>query len=142
MDFESIVESLPSLLEQLLNQKVYSLADLTKGKINDHFSTKSPVSGIYVIYERERPVYIGRSRTLAQRIGIDLRSIQKLQANMTYKLTTMGLSNITTMRQARDYMFKNFSVKMLMVDDQYARAIFVIYASMKLETIYNDFIES
>lgn len=140
--FESISDSLPSYLEQLLKQKAYSLKDLTEGKIIDHFSTSDSVPGVYVIFDKGEPVYIGRSRTLAQRIGVDLRSIQKSQANLTHKLTTLGLENITTMKEARAYMYKNYTVKMLRLENEYARAIFLIYTSMKLETKFNSFIES
>jgi len=140
--FEHIVESLPSLLQQLLDKKTYSLKDLTEGKINDYFSTMDPVQGVYVVLDKGDPVYIGRSKTLAQRIGTDLRATQKSQATLTYKLIKQEKLNLTTMLEARDYIYKNCTVKMLPVDCMYTRAVFVIYASMKLKTIYNSFLES
>jgi hypothetical protein len=94
------------------------------------------------MYEDNIPVYIGRSRTLAQRIGVDLRSIQKSQATLTYKLMNSGLLCVQTMEETRSYMYKHFTVKMLQLDDEYERAIFQIYASMKLGTKYNSFMES
>lgn len=140
--FENIVNSLPLYLEQLLAQKAYCFADLTEGKIKEHFSTSNPVSGVFVMYEKSEPVYIGRSRTLAQRIGVDLRSIQKSQATLTYKLMNLGLMGFNTMEETRTYMYKHFTIKMLQLDNEYERAIFQIYASMKLGTKYNSFMES
>lgn len=140
--FENIVNLLPSTLEKLLAQNEYSFADLTERKIKDHFSTSNPVSGVFVMYEKHEPVYIGRSRTLAQRIGVDLRSIQKSQATLTYKLMNSELLGFQTMEETRTYMYKHFTVKMLQLNDEYERAIFQIYASMKLRTKYNSFMES
>lgn len=140
--FESIVNLLPLYLEKLLAQKEYCFADLTESKIKDHFSTSKPISGVFVMFENGKPVYIGRSRTLAQRIGVDLRSIQKSQATLTYKLMNLGLLNFKTMEETRTYMYKNFTIKMLQLEDEYERAMFQIYASMKLGTKYNSFMES
>lgn len=140
--FVSIVKLLPLHLKKLLAQKEYCFADLTESKIKDFFSTSSPVSGVFVMLEKGKPVYIGRSKNLAQRIGTDLRSIQKSQATLTYKLMTSGEFVFKTMEETRSYMYKHFTVKMLKIENEYERAIFQIYASMKLETKYNSFMES
>jgi hypothetical protein len=140
--FESIVNLLPFYLEKLLAQKEYCFADLTEKKIKDHFCASHPVSGVFVMFEKGKPVYIGRSRTLAQRIGVDLRSIQKSQATLTYKLMKSELMSVKTMEETRRYMYKHFTIKMLQLEDEYERAIFQIYASMKLGTKYNSFMES
>lgn len=140
--FENIVNLLPLYLEKLLAEKEYSFAELTERKIKDHFSISNPVSGVFVMFEKGDPAYIGRSKTLAQRIGVDLRSIQKSQATLTYKLMKSGVLNVKTMEETRNYMYKHFTIKMIQLEDEYERAIFQIYASMKLGTKYNSFIES
>lgn len=140
--FENIINLLPLYLEKLLAQKEYWFADLTQRKIQEHFFTNDPIPGVFVMYEKGEPVYIGRSRTLAQRIGVDLRSIQKSQATLTYRLMKSGLLNIKTMEETRAYMYKCFTIKMLQLEDEYERAIFQIYASMNLRTKYNSFMES
>lgn len=140
--FESIVNVLPLYLEELLTQKEYCFADLTERKIKTHFCTSDPIPGVFVMLEKGDPVYIGRSRTLSQRIGVDLRSIQKSQATLTYKLLKSGSLNVKTMEETRNYMYKHFTIKMLRIEDEYERAIFQIYASMKLDSKYNSFMES
>lgn len=140
--FEDIVILLPSYLEKLLEQKDYSFATLTKKRINDYFNTNNPVAGVFVMFEKGEPVYIGRSRTLAQRIGVDLRSIQESQATLTLKLMKLGITNTKTMEETRTYMYEHFMIKMIQLEDEYERALFQIYASMKLETKYNSFMES
>ena len=113
--FESIVNVLPLYLEEILAEKEYCFADLTEGKIKAHFCTSNPVSGVFVMFEKGEPVYIGRSRTLAQRIGVDLRSIQKSQATLTHKLMKSGLLNVKTMEETRHYMYKHFTIRMLRI---------------------------
>lgn len=140
--FENIVNLLPLYLEKLLQEKEYRFEELTEGVIKDHYCTHNPVAGVFVMFEKGEPVYIGRSRTLAQRIGVDLRSIQKSQATLTYKLMKLASLGTKTMEETRAYMYKHFTVKMLQLEDEYERAIFQIYASMKLETKYNSFVES
>lgn len=140
--FENIVNVLPLHLEELLAQKEYCFADLTERKIKTNFCTSDPIPGVFIMFEKGNPVYIGRSRTLSQRIGVDLRSIQKSQATLTHKLLKSGLLNVNTMEETRKYMYKHFTIKMLRMEDEYERAIFQIYASMKLNSKYNSFMES
>lgn len=142
ISFHDIVNKLPVYLKKLLEQKEYSFADLTEGKIKEHFNSSNPVSGVFVMFDEGVPVYIGRSKTLAQRIGVDLRSIQKSQATLTYKLTNLDSIDTKTMEETRTYMYNHFTIKMLQLDDEHDRAIFQIYASMELKTKYNSFMES
>lgn len=86
-------------------------------------------------------VYIGRSKTLAQRIGTDLRALQETQATLTYKLMNSKLPEISNMSEARDYMYNNYTVKMLPLDSEHTRAIFQVFVSMKYRTEFNSFME-
>ncbi len=45
------------------------------------------------------------------------------------------------MEEARIYMYKHFTIKMLKLEDEYERAEFQIYASMQLITKYNSFMK-
>lgn len=141
LTFEEIVKELPNYLNQLLQQKANSLKDLTEGKIKRQLETDSDIPGIYLMFDQEKPVYVGRSAHLAQRVGKDHRSLEKTQATLTYRLVKSRLPNITSLEQARDYMFQNFKVKILPVKDEYIRTIFEVYASLKLNTPYNEFME-
>ncbi|MEL7656977.1 MAG: hypothetical protein AAGU75_13845 [Bacillota bacterium] len=140
--FKDITELLPIYLDKLFKQKEFRFADLTEGKLKDYFSSNGPVSGVFVMFEEGEPVYVGRSKTLAQRIGVDLRSIQKSQATLTHKLINLGYLDLRTMEEARSYMFNHFTIKMLQLEDEYDRVIFQIYAAMELNTKFNSFLES
>ena len=147
--YEEISSGLSKLLDELVFSPKYPIRDLTEGKIKRVFGENDvPIKGVFLISnhnENNKPLYVGRSKTLAQRIGVDLRAITKEQATISYKLTTLKekfpfLENI---RDARQYMYDNYSVQMLRIVDENERAIFQIYAAMELKTIneFNSFIE-
>jgi hypothetical protein len=131
------------LLQAILSKDKHLISTLTKAKIEGLLVTKKPVAGVYLISESngDIPVYVGRSRTLAQRIGTDHRAIQKTQATLCYKLTTLNIPDIICMVTAREYMYKNFNVRILPISDEHTRTIFEVYVSMKLATKYNSFLE-
>ncbi|MDQ0208947.1 GIY-YIG nuclease family protein [Alkalicoccobacillus murimartini] len=139
-EFDDIVESFPSLLEQLVDSDKHNFKALTEGYIKNVFNRRHPVAGVYIMTDAEdNPLYIGRSRNLAQRIGVDHRSTQKTQANFTHKFAkNSGLD----VHAAREVLFKTLFVRFVEIEQPEARAIFEIYATMKMKTdVYNSFIE-
>lgn len=142
LTFDEIVPHFPQLYEQLVNSQKYNFGELTRGNVNTIFKTdnKNPISGVYLITNTQNePIYVGRSRNLAQRIGDDHRAIQKSQANLTYKIAK---ENNVTPLEAREYMYGDFEVQMIRLENDYARTLFEVYVAMKLNTPYNSFRES
>lgn len=140
MSFDEIVRTFPELFVKLMNSPKLLFGTLTKNTINLHFNRKEPISGVYLITDIDNnPVYVGRSRHVAQRVGIDHRSTQKTQANLTYKYAE--LNNLSA-HEAREHMFKNFFVQMVEIDNDHARTLFEVYAAMKLNTPFNSFRET
>lgn len=141
--YDSIHSQLPNLLEKLLCADKFPLKTLTKGKIEQILGTKRAVSGVYLFTEIEDgiPVYVGRSKTLAQRIGTDHRAIQKTQATLGLRLWKYGIEGISCMNTSRNYMYQRFNVSMLPIEDVYVRTIFEVYAAMNLNTLHNSFME-
>lgn len=132
----------PQLYELLLNSQKYNFGGLTRGSINKIFKTnnKNPISGVYLISNTQNaPLYVGRSRNLAQRIGTDHRSTHENQANLTHKIAK---ENNVTPLEAREYMYGDFEVQMIRIENDYARTLFEVYAAMKLQTPYNSFRET
>jgi len=62
--FQEVIESLPTLLTELLNSPL---------KTRDQ-ANMLPQRGIYVLYENEKPIYVGRSNRMRQRISEHGRS--------------------------------------------------------------------
>lgn len=131
------------LLKNLIAAERYPINTLTKGKIERILGTKERVAGVYLISEidTDTPVYVGRSKTLAQRIGTDHRAIQKTQATLGFRLWKQGVEGISCMSTARDYMYMRFNVRIFPVEDVFVRTIFEVYAAMNLKAIQNSFLE-
>lgn len=94
------------------------------------------------MYDKEVPMYVSRSKTLAQKIGNDERSLSTVQATASKKIMSDESNDFRTMKEARDYLFKNYSVKFIKLDDEILRAIFVIYVATELQTPFNKFMET
>lgn len=138
--FDEIVKTFPDLFEKLVNNKKFNFGTLTCNTINLHFKRKEPVSGVYLMTDKDNnPMYVGRSRHIAQRIGTDHRSTQKSQANLTHKYAKL---NSISVLDARGYMFENYYVQMVEIENEHARTLFEVYAAMKLNTPFNSFRES
>ncbi|AND39529.1 GIY-YIG nuclease family protein [Cytobacillus oceanisediminis] len=138
--FDDLVKSFPELFEKLTGSDRLNFSTLTKSTIERVFNKKDPIHGIYLISNKsDNPLYVGRSRNMAVRIGVDHRAIQKAQANLTYKIAKE--KNITPV-EARSFMYENFFVRMIEIDNEYARTLFEVYVAMKLQTPYNSFRES
>lgn len=149
ISFEDIYKGLPKRLDELISAPKYEIKSLTEGTIKKVFGEDSlPIEGVFLISNNtnNKMLYVGRSRNLATRIGVDLRATSREQATISYKLTTLkdDYPNLETIRDAREYMYKHYSVQMIKVPDENERAIFQIYAAMKLGTInvFNSFRET
>lgn len=129
----------PNLLKTLRGSNRYALQDITQAKIRSILQSDNPVPGVYLMTDSEdRPLYVGRSKNLAQRIGKDHRSLNKNAANLTYMISK--LNNISH-NEARNYMFGDFFVKFIKVENEYDRTVFEVYVAMELNTPYNNFLE-
>ena len=54
IEFKDVINSLPELFLQLLNQPKYTYHNLTRGKINSIFNTKDAVvPGVYLMREKD-----------------------------------------------------------------------------------------
>lgn len=149
ISFEDIYEGLPKRLDELISATKYEIRSLTEGTIKKIFGEDTlPIEGVFLItnHTNNQMLYVGRSRNLAARIGVDLRATTREQATISYKLTTLkdDYSYLATIRDAREYMYKHYSVQMIKVPDENERAIFQIYAAMKLGTlkVFNNFRET
>jgi hypothetical protein len=142
LTFDEIVTYFPELFEKLVNSPKYNFGELKRNEVSKIFNTtnKNPISGVYLISNTQNhPIYVGRSRNIAQRIGDDHRSSDAGIANLTKKIAK---ENNVTHLEARNYMFGDFEVQMIQIENDYARTLFEIYAAMKLKTPYNSFREA
>jgi hypothetical protein len=147
--YAEIYNGLPNKLDQLLTAPKFPIRDLTEGKIKKIFGEdSSQIEGVFLVTNNNdnKPLFVGRSGNLAQRIGTDLRATTREQATLSYKLTLLKdrFPSLESIKDAREYMYQHYSVQMIRIDDENERAVFQIYAAMELGTIeeFNSFRES
>lgn len=140
--FFNHVEALPILFRKLVESPNYTIDSLTEGKIKEILGQSMPVKGVYLMYDKEVPMYVGRSKTLAQKIGTDERALGEIQATVSKKIMKIESNDFSTMKEARSYLFNNYSVKFIKIDDEILRAMFVIYVATELTTPFNSFMET
>lgn len=140
--FFDYAEKLPVLFRELLESPGYKIDTLTEGRIKEILGESSPVKGVYLMYDKEVPMYVSRSKTLAQKIGTDERALGEIQATVSKKIMKDQNNELSTMKEARKYLFDNYRVKFIKVDDEILRAILVIYIATELQTPFNSFMET
>ena len=145
--FDEIINSLPLLLNQLVN---------SPSKNRDTLGAL-PQKGIYVFYENEFPIYVGRSNRIKQRLLEHSRpSSTHTSATFAFNLAKeaakekkIDVNNKDRVHLETDSVFSNLyleakervskmSIKVIKIDDPILQTIFEVYASVKLNTL-NDF---
>jgi len=145
--FKEIIDQFPELMQQLVDSPLRqrnSLGDI-------------PKKGIYVFYENEKPIYVGRSNRMKDRIqehgrkssyhntatfafilakkitneqGIDIKKNRDaLESDSTF-------SDIFIKQKER---VSRMNVRVIEINDPIIQTIFEVYVSMELNTEYNDF---
>lgn len=117
----------------------------------------SETEGIYCFYENGKPLYVGRSRNIRERVLQHRRrssghnaaqfafNIAKKRFEKNHpceKLSREGLSNddefACLFTEAKDRVRK-MSVRFVKIKDPIEQTIFEVYTHIKLETDFNDF---
>ena len=138
-----ILKRLPVLLEVLSKSTPYELEDLTPSVVSKIMgvTSKAKCGGVYLFSERESsvPVYVGRSKNLAQRLGTQHRGLECNQAKLTAELKIKY--EMRNMQDARQYLYDNYVVRILPEQDIIIRAILEIYIATVYDTEHNSFLE-
>ena len=133
--FKKLIEEMPGLL-QSLESKPFQTRDNLVG---------IPAKGVYVFYENNKALYVGRSNRLKERIQEHSRpSSKKNSATFAFKIAgkRKELEQISGFNRGFVKAKKRVSkmnIRFVQIDDQNKQALFEIYAALALETSYNDF---
>ena len=154
MSFQQIIDKMPLLLQELNNHPMFKKVEIGAGQ------TTLPRQGIYVLYEEGKPIYVGRSNNLKQRLrdhsnqGNDRFSAtfafrlaikkyeNKFQKN-TKVIRRQDLENepdFAIMFKEAKARVKEMGIKVVAIDDQITQTLFEVYAAMTLGTLeFNSF---
>ena len=147
-DFNNIIAKMQPMLDQLSEMAPLSSTE----------PQGVPKRGVYVFYEDEFPIYVGRSNRLRQRLlEHGRRSSRHNSATFASNialaaLTDAGISPPETTRteietyppfrnlydQAKDRVAA-MKVRVIKIKDPIEQTIFEVYAALSLNTAYNDF---
>jgi len=145
--FEEIVNQIPDLMQQLIDSPMRqrnSLGDI-------------PNKGIYVFYENNKPVYVGRTNRMKERIqehgrkssynnsatfafilAKEIANEQGFDINIKRKAleSNSAFRNIFLEQKER---VSRMNVRVVEINDPIIQTIFEVYVSMELDTKYNNF---
>ena len=145
--FDEMIDQLPLLFDQLVN---------SPSKNRDTLGTL-PQKGIYVFYENECPIYVGRSNRIRGRLQEHSRpSSTHNSASFAFNLAKKSAikKEIDVNNKVREHLetdsdflslfleakkrVSRMSIKVIRIDDPIIQTIFEVYVSVKLNT-FNDF---
>ena len=146
-EFDDIITEMPGLfLELQQSQLLYR-----------HELRMIPQAGVYVFYEDDKPIYVGRSNCLKQRLqehsrpssthnsapfAFNLAKEAAQSKGLSVTISRNLLENVPDFRglftQAKQRVWQ-MQIRAIMVENQVAQTIFEVYAALALKTPYNDF---
>lgn len=154
MSFQQIIDKMPLLLEELNNYPMFKKSEIGNGQVTP------PRQGIYVLFEEGKPIYVGRSNNIKQRMsGHSNQGSVRLSATFAFKLAIENYENkyqkTTKVIRRQDLetdtdfaiLFNEakarvaeMGIKVVAIEDQITQTIFEVYAAMTLGTLkYNSF---
>ena len=146
MNFNELVVKMPGLLQSLKSQPFRTRENLVG----------IPERGVYVFYESDKALYVGRSNRLKARLQEHSRlssthNSATFAFNLAKKIHAKEIPPDVTLKeleQASDFDKAFFEAKnhvaqmkirVIQIDDQVTQALFEIYAALALNAPYNDF---
>ena len=146
-EFDDIISEMPDLFLELQKSEL----------LFRHNLHMIPRAGVYVLYEDNKPIYVGRSNRLRQRLqehsrpssthnsapfafnlakegagekGLNvIRSRNELEKEPDFEvLFTLAKQRVSQMR-----------IRVIKIENQVTQTIFEVYAALALKTPYNDF---
>ena len=121
-----------------------------------------PEMGIYVFYEKEKPIYVGRTKRMKERISehgspsptksatfayllakkeLEAKGItpEQKSGKPSSRITTADVEKYPCIISAAGKRVSKMQFRVVEVADAIEQAVFEIYAALKLETPYNNF---
>ena len=138
MEPDTIIAALPWLRQRLLQQTPHGLENLTQGDVQQILcAVANAYPGVYLftLIKDNVPLYVGRTANLPVRVANDHRSVDRNLAMVTRAL--MDNRTLPSMQQAREALFEECEVRMLIEPDAGTRALLEIYVALSLDTQFN-----
>jgi len=142
--FKELTDRMPLRLRSLLEQPLIAIDDIG--------ITQVPQKGVYVFFEGNKPIYVGRSNRMKKRLREhSQRSSDHYSATLAFKMVKQKKERTQTNEQlmknsdfvkefeAAKCRIARAKIRFIEIEDQIEQAMFEIYASLELGTELNDF---
>ena len=145
--FKKLTDRMPLRLLSLLEQPLIAIDDIG--------ITQVPQKGVYVFFEGNNPIYVGRSNRLKNRLKEhSQRSSDRYSATLAFRIAKQNTSTLQK-KQTNEQLMKNrdfveefeaakdriarTKIRFIGIEDQIEQAMFEIYVHLALGTELNDF---
>jgi len=147
--FKKLVDRMPLLLQSLLERPAIARDDVGIVQV--------PEKGVYVFFENNKPIYVGRSNRMKKRIKEHSQVSSQYSATLALRIAKQDILILQKKRrkQTNEQLMKNSvfrekfeaakdriartKIRFIEVKDQDEQALFEIYAALVLDTELNDF---
>jgi len=148
--FKDLASKMPMRLKSLLKQSPITIDDIG--------ITDIPQKGVYVLFEGDKPIYVGRSNRMKKRLKEhSQKSSDHYSATLAFRITKQAylnlhkdlkrptnkqLMNVDIFREKFDTAKSRIAktkIRFIEIEGQAEQAIFEIYAALELNTELNDF---
>ena len=148
--FRELADRMPLRLQSLLERPPIARDDIGIIQV--------PQKGVYVFFENEKPIYVGRSNRMKERIKEHSQiSSDRYSATLAFRIAKQNTPILQNKgkRQTNEQLMKNSAfrkkfeaaknriartkIRFIEIEDQVEQAMFEIYAALVLDTELNDF---
>ena len=154
LDFDGIINMMPGYLQNLQNYPLLAMDTRQERRnLGNHLPDSN--AGIYVLYEDDQPLYVGRSNRLKERLLEHGRpSGWSGSATFAFILATEAFGNVDegmARQQLLDHpefrrlftdaktRIRGMGVRVVEIQNPIEQTIFEVYAHLELRTPYNSF---
>jgi predicted GIY-YIG superfamily endonuclease len=154
-DTDYLIEKAEELFSKISLNKMFMFSDfceLKNGKYCKNKSVKGEISGLYIFYKGNEPIYVGMSRKVISRIRQHMYGKTHYASTLTYLIVTDEIKpktkekrkkiyqeNEKAIREVQREMREEWKIRIIEVDDPYVRYFSEIYFAAKLKTCWNYF---
>lgn len=147
-EFDSCVAEMPDLMKKLMISPLKHWSD----------TLDLPIRGIYVFFENEKPIYVGRTNRMKARIkehglsssknnkapfAFNLAKKEAVEKGIDINFSRVELEDnelFNNLFQQAKKRVSNMCIRVIEVNDEIKQTLFEVYASMELKTMdYNSF---
>ena len=148
--FKKVVAKMPLYLKSLLERPPITIDEIG--------ITDMPQKGVYVLFEDDKAIYVGRSNRMKERLKEhSQKSSDHYSATLAFRVAKQEYLNShkegkrpTNELLMKDSIFRGkfeaakgriakTRIRFIEIEDQIEQAVFEIYASLELDTELNDF---